>query len=207
MNQIINAIQYIHSLEIIHNNLTLENILINFLDENDLLNTNLLNSRIKITNFKFAFFVESHGRHYINPRNNENIDPLTLKELISRNIQNTNYRPQEKVDIWSLGIICYQMLTGNIPFNAYNNQELLQKFEEGTYKIPSNLSKESISFIISMLQYEPRNRQTAKNLLNHPFLKKNVNEFSFLSLNMKNIYDGQLFINIKKLMILINFLE
>ena len=89
------------------------------------------------------------------------------------------------------------MLTGILPFNAYNNQELLQKFEEGNYKIPSNLSRESISFIISMLQYEPKNRQTAKNLLNHPFLKKNVNEFSFLNKNMKNIYDGQLFINIK----------
>ena len=197
MNQIFNAIQYIHSLEIIHNNLTLGNILVNFLNENDLLNMNLLNSQIKITNFKFAFFVENFGRLFIEPRNYENIDPLTLKELISGNIQNNDYRLQEKVDIWALGIICYQMLTGNIPFNAYNNQELLQKFEEGTYKIPTNLSRESISFINSMLQYEPRNRQTAKNLLNHPFLKKNVNEFSFLSKNMKNIYDGQLFINIK----------
>ena len=197
MNQIFNAIQYIHSLEIIHNNLTLGNILVNFLNENDLLNMNLLNSQIKITNFKFAFFVENFGRHFIEQRNYENIDPLTLKELVSGNVQNNDYRLQEKVDIWALGIICYQMLTGNIPFNAYNNQELLQKFEEGTYKIPSNLSRESISFIISMLQYEPKNRQTAKNLLNHPFLKKNVNEFSFLSKNMKNIYDGQLFINIK----------
>ena len=197
MNQIFIAIQYIHSLEIIHNNLTLGNILVNFLNENDLLNMNLLNSQIKITNFKFAFFVENFGRHFIEQRNYENIDPLTLKELVSGNVQNNDYRLQEKVDIWALGIICYQMLTGNIPFNAYNNQELLQKFEEGTYKIPTNLSRESISFINSMLQYEPRNRQTAKNLLNHPFLKKNVNEFSFLSKNMKNIYDGQLFINIK----------
>ena len=141
MNQIFIAIQYIHSLEIIHNNLTLGNILVNFLNENDLLNMNLLNSQIKITNFKFAFFVENFGRHFIEQRNYENIDPLTLKELVSGNVQNNDYRLQEKVDIWALGIICYQMLTGNIPFNAYNNQELLQKFEEGTYKIPTNLSR------------------------------------------------------------------
>lgn len=197
MIQIINAIQYIHSLKIVHHNLNLGNILVNFLNENELLNMNLLNSQIKIKDFKYADFEDNYGRYNIELRNYETIDPLSFKELISGNIQNNDHQLIEKVDIWSLGIICYQMLTGNIPFNAYNNQELLAKFEEGTYKIPSNLSRESISFINSMLKYEPSNRQAAKNLLNHPFLNKNINEFSFLSTNMKNIYDGQLFINIK----------
>ena len=197
MIQIINAIQYIHSLKIVHHNLNLGNILVNFLNESDLLNMNLLNSQIKIKDFKYADFEDNYGRYNIELRNYETIDPLSFKELISGNIQNNDHQLIEKVDIWSLGIICYQMLTGNIPFNAYNNQELLAKFEEGTYKIPSNLSRESISFINSMLKYEPSNRQAATNLLNHPFLNKNINEFSFLSTNMKNIYDGQLFINIK----------
>ena len=52
MIQIINAIQYIHSLKIVHHNLNLGNILVNFLNENDLLNMNSLNSQIKTPQHK-----------------------------------------------------------------------------------------------------------------------------------------------------------
>ena len=91
------------------------------------------------------------------------------------------------------------MLLGNSPFDAYNMQELVEKIEEGTYKVPTNLSKEVISFLNGMLQYDPNKRLTAEQLYNHAFLTKNVSEFTHINANMVSgkVYGGQLNIILK----------
>jgi len=105
----------------------------------------------------------------------------------------------EKVDIWSLGIICYKMLVGNFPFNGKDAEELYSKIEEGSFKLPTYLSKEVISFINSMLRYQPTERLSANELFNHPFLFKNAKDFTRLDINQvsKMVYGGELKINIK----------
>ena len=52
------------------------------------------------------------------------------------------------------------MLIGKCVFNAEDLDELVQKVENGTYTVPTNLSKEVISFLNGMLQYDPNQRLT-----------------------------------------------
>ena len=86
-----------------------------------------------------------------------------------------------KSDIWSLGVVCFELLTGNSPFDGNNFEELVTNMKTGKYKISKdlNLSIETISFIIGMLQYDPKKRFDINDILNHDFLQKNVKEFSY----------------------------
>ena len=94
----------------------------------------------------------------------------------------------EKEDIWSLGIICYELLVGKNPFASQVMKELLEKINIGDYFVPTTLSQESISFLNCMLQFEPKKRLSLDKLCKHKFLRKNVNEFNKIDINeLKNI--------------------
>ena len=198
MYQIVSAVKYIHSQRIIHRDLKLDNILVNFKTPNDYETINLLNAQIKIIDFGISTTKDNmNGTAVGSPLT---MDPLILKKRNSDLPEKNNIYYDEKADIWSLGSLCYQMLLGNNPFNAYNMQELMKKIEEGTYKVPTYLSKEVVSFLNGMLQYTPYKRLTAENLFHHPFLNKNVKEFTHINTNLvkKNINGNQLNININK---------
>ena len=185
MRQIVGALKYIHSRRIIHRDIKLDNILINFRNEQDKINNNLLASEIKIIDFGLATRLGSDGYAYTFIGSPINMDPKILGGVNEdgkfENLQGYN----EKADIWSLGTICYQMLTGQALYKVDNFKELLQKVKVGNYFIPINmeLSNEIVSFLNSMLQYEGEYRASAEQLLNHPFLVKDVKDFTKLDLN------------------------
>ena len=105
----------------------------------------------------------------------------------------------DKIDIWSMGVLCYEMLVGQKLFNANNPNELLRKIENGLYIFPLNLSKEAISFISSMLKYDSRMRPSAEELLKHDFLRKDVENFTKMDLNKvpNQISNGGLYMNVR----------
>jgi serine/threonine protein kinase len=104
------------------------------------------------------------------------MDPIILKKFLKTNNNNLGY--DEKADIWSIGTVCYELLLGKTLFNAKNIKDLVVKVESGLYSIPKTFSKEVISFLTAMLQYEGKNRLSSKELLKHPFLTKNVKNFT-----------------------------
>ena len=109
------------------------------------------------------------------------MSPILLNKLFhNKDYEEAGY--DEKEDIWSLGIICYQLLVGEHPFNSDNLNELINKVNLGDYSIPITLSKEAISFIISMLKFDSQKRISVDELYNHEFLRKNVKEFNKLNL-------------------------
>ena len=173
MKQIVSAIQYLHFNKILHRNLKLDNILINFPSEYDKNSLNIMSGQVKIIDFGFATKLNKPltftalGTPY-------NMDPIIL-ENIKTGIPNQGYN--EKADIWSLGTLCYQMLVGHMPVSGKSMDELFQKVKQGTYTIPATLSKEAISFINGMLQQDPNKRMTADQLLYHDFLVKHPSQF------------------------------
>ena len=199
MKQVLSAVKFIHSQNIIHRDLKLDNILVNFLNQADYDSVNMLKTRVKLIDFGFASSKDENEMYSTAIGSPLNMDPLILKKFNAGRVQTNDLYYDEKADIWSLGALCYQMLIGNSPFDAYNMQELVAKIEEGTYKVPTNLSREVVSFLNGMLQYDPKKRLTAENLSNHAFLTKNVSDFTRINTNMisRNVYGGQLNINIK----------
>ena len=85
-----------------------------------------------------------------------------------------------KADIWSLGSICFELLTGVAPFDGNDFDELVKNVKNATYKIPKslNLSTEAVSFITGMLQYDPKKRLSIDDVIKHDFLTKKVDEFA-----------------------------
>ena len=190
MKQLIDAFKYLHNKRIIHRGIKLYNILINYDDENDKLNSNIMKARIKITNFEVSKYLQKGQLTKSIVGTPLNMSPLLLnKQLGDENNKNKGYDTKE--DIWSLGISFYQLLIGKSPFDADNMSDILGKVEKGIYMIPSTLSKEAISFMNSMLQYDSNKRLTIEKLCEHKFLKRNVKEFSKIDINeIKDLLKG-----------------
>ena len=67
-------------------------------------------------------------------------------------------------------------------FKVKDINDLMKKVENGNYTIPINLSKEAVSFLNEMLQYDFENRLSADELAQKDFLLKNVKDFSKINL-------------------------
>ena len=199
MRQIISAFKYMHANQIMHRDIKLENILVNFESEKDKNDLNMMKATVKIIDFGFACKIGKNALTYTTIGNPMNMSPLILKKLTSHGkIRQLGY--DMKADIWSLGAICYQMLIGKAAFDADDIDELVEKIEKGIYKVPTNLSKEVVSFLNGMLQYEPQARLTAEQLYNHQFLQENIQNFHTIDLNQvsNRVKKNELEIDTKK---------
>ena len=217
MHQIVEGLKYIHSLNIIHRNIKLSNILIHFknISRNnekdgvnfDKLNDNdLLNSTIKIFDFGISIKLGSNELARSLVGTPFNMDPLILKKYQNYKGDNSTQGYNEKVDIWSLGTICYQMLTGDPLFPVNTFDDLIQKVEEGNYSIPIDIeiSNEIISFLNSMLQYNGDLRPSAEELLHHDFLKKSVKNFTKIDFQKTPEAKDNIILNVMRNPIYIN---
>ena len=199
MRQIVDAVVYLHQRKIIHRDLKLENLLINYETEEDKNNLNLLKAEVKIIDFGFATRLNGSNLRYSILGSPINMDPILLTKLNNKNISYLiGY--DEKADIWSLGTVCYEMVTGEMVFKVQDINQLVQRVEIGIYHIPTNLSQELVSFLEGMLQYLGKDRLSAIELSSHPFLTKDVSEFTKIdTTNPNNTIDGfGLVVNIKK---------
>ena len=187
MKQVIEAMKYLFNKKIIHRNINLDNILIDYDDENDKNNNNIMKGRIKIMDFGYARYLKKGelAKSVLG-------SPVFMSPII---INKFNEEPaykeieyDEKEDIWSLGIICYVLLIGIFPFDPQSMKELLDEINKGDYFVPTTLSQESISFLNCMLQFDPKKRLSLDKLYKHKFLRRNVNEFNKIDINeLKNI--------------------
>lgn len=141
MEQILSAVYYMHSLNIAHRDLKLENML---------LETTSTNS-IKIADFGTAIeFIPGK------PMNNM----IGTINYIAPEIFKKKYT--EKCDMWSCGVIMYILLTGKLPFSAKSKKFTIDLILRGSYTLESkewkNISEEAKIFIRKMLELNPVKR-------------------------------------------------
>ena len=200
MRQIIDAFKYIHGKNVMHRDIKLENILLHFEKEEDRQNLNMMKAIVKIIDFGFACKIAKNALTFTTIGNPMNMDPLILKKLTSKDGKRRELGYDQKADIWSLGAICYQMLIGKSAFDAEDMDELIKKIEAGKYNVPTNLSKEVVSFLNGMLQYDASLRLNIEQLYNHKFIQGNINDFHKIDLNQVSgkVKKGELVIDTKK---------
>ena len=198
MKQITSTIKYLHNKNILHRDIKLDNIIVNFELEID---KNILDILKATIDFGYARRLSSSEQASSILGSPLNMDPGILEKFLklkNKMDYSQPYKYDQKADIWSLGTICYQMLTGKSSFESKNLQELDNKINVGKYFLSTNLSKETCSFLNGMLKYNLEKRLTADQLFEHPFLTKPYNLFTKIS----DDYDDINFIeiNIKKTM-------
>ena len=147
--QIVNAVYYLHQNNIIHRDIKPENILID------------KNNKLKLCDFGWAKELTLENRSTFCG---------TVEYMAPEIVGSENY--DCGVDIWSLGILMYELLFGHSPFKGKNTKSIILniKNHELTYEKPiSNSCKDLIK---KLLNINPQKRLKIKDILDHPFIKK-----------------------------------
>ena len=78
----------------------------------------------------------------------------------------------QKADVWSLGTVLFQMLTGEYPFAGKDFAELKVNIANGVYKVPKHvqISANCLDFMNSCLRFESGKRKSWEELKQHSFL-------------------------------------
>lgn len=145
LQQIIDALEYIHEHKILHRDIKLDNILLT-----------------KSGHVKICDFGISRKMHRNDPVFEHIGTPAYIAPEIIREKGYTGFG----ADIWSLGVMTYMALTGNVPFKGNTIEELHQSIltKEVTFSEKVKLSPEMKRAISGMLVKDPRRRTTLKEI-------------------------------------------
>lgn len=78
----------------------------------------------------------------------------------------------EKVDLWSLGVLCYEFLTGKPPFEAKSYDETYVRISRAAFSLPEHISDEAKDLIKQLLVVNPNKRLELDQVVKHPWLVK-----------------------------------
>ena len=74
------------------------------------------------------------------------------------------------VDIWCLGVLCYEFLVGEPPFMATNQDETFKRISTANVKYPAHISSEARDLINRLLVKETTKRLPLEKVLQHPWI-------------------------------------
>ncbi|CAN9512149.1 unnamed protein product [Ophioblennius macclurei] len=154
INQVLQAVSYLHENSIVHRDLKPENLLYYNTDEN---------AKIMVSDFGLSKALE-HGVMSTACGTPGYVAPEVLAQ-----------KPYSKaVDCWSIGVITYILLCGYPPFFEENETRLFSKIMRADYAFHSpfwdNISESAKDFIRSMMEKSPTKRFTTEQALRHPWI-------------------------------------
>eukprot|EP01083_Nonionella_stella_P098466 276918_1 len=125
------AIEYIHARDIIHRDVKSENILIGTTDAADLStvsSTDLSSSSVKLCDFNISV-IAPPGVHQLQFAGT--VRWCAPEVMAAHKSSNRRSAYGSACDIWSFGMVLWELLTGAIPFQGASNEHILQSVEEG----------------------------------------------------------------------------
>ena len=180
MKQILTGVKCLHDKGIIHRDLKLKNILIYYDNDSDLKNHNLYGATIKIIDFNTSYILNSFMPYSVVGT------PLNMAPSIAQNMFNAPKPYDDKIDIWSLGTLCYEMLFGKPLLPGSKKEEVYQNILNKNFYIPKTISVQARMFLLNMLRKDGINRLCASELLNHEFITLNYHNFKMYNLIKDN---------------------
>ncbi|KAF7231049.1 MAP/microtubule affinity-regulating kinase 3-like isoform X2 [Nothobranchius furzeri] len=153
--QIVSAVQYCHQKHIVHRDLKAENLLLD------------ADMNIKIADFGFSNEFTLGGK----------LDtfcgspPYAAPELF----QGKKYDGPE-VDVWSLGVILYTLVSGSLPFDGQNLKELRERVLRGKYRIPFYMSTDCENLLKRFLVLNPGKRGTLEQIMKDRWINSGSDE-------------------------------
>ncbi len=161
--QVFSGLYYLHTKNIVHRDLKLENILISEIEKDN--NTNDKYFWVKIIDFGTAKIFE---------KNKNEKAVVGSSYYIAPEVLHKNYN--EKCDTWSVGVILYMLIVGRAPFDGKTDEEIIESIKIGVYnnKHPKLLSKskEAQDLVNLLLERNINKRLSASEALNHSFFSK-----------------------------------
>eukprot|EP00873_Tetraselmis_striata_P001178 jgi/Tetstr1/421442/TSEL_012391.t1 len=160
ITQILEGVAYLHSRGIVHRDLKLENLIL----END-----RDDSPVKIADFGLAKLMEPDSLLKTMCGSPQYVAP----EILSVGVTVEEYTPA--VDMWSVGVILFILLSGYSPFDDDNDVALFDKIKKGLYDIDDPVWDEvtdaAKDLVGRLLTVDVGKRLSAREALNHPWLK------------------------------------
>uniref|UniRef100_A0A2K6LHV4 Myosin light chain kinase, smooth muscle n=1 Tax=Rhinopithecus bieti TaxID=61621 RepID=A0A2K6LHV4_RHIBE len=158
MRQISEGVEYIHKQGIVHLDLKPENIMC----------VNKTGTRIKLIDFGLARRLENAGSLKVLFGTPEFVAPEVI-----------NYEPiGYATDMWSIGVICYILVSGLSPFMGDNDNETLANVTSATWDFDDEafdeISDDAKDFISNLLKKDMKNRLDCTQCLQHPWLMKDT---------------------------------
>ncbi|BFZ19538.1 hypothetical protein BsWGS_22577 [Bradybaena similaris] len=154
--QIVEAILYCHRLHVVHRDLKPENVV--FFNKLGI---------VKLTDFGFS--------NVFAPGKKLETSCGSLAYSAPEILLGDSYDPPA-VDVWSLGVILFMLVTGRAPFQEANDSETLTMIMDCKYQIPTHVSRACQELIAKMLVREPGERIGLEEIERDPWLVSDARE-------------------------------
>ncbi|CAL8074571.1 unnamed protein product [Calicophoron daubneyi] len=154
VRECVKAVAYLHERNIIHRDIKSDNVLLG------------RHGQVKVTDFGFCA--------QLGNRQSKRCTMVGTPYWMAPEVVNKTEKYDQKIDIWSLGIMVIEMIDGEPPFYREKPLKALMLIQENNRPQPKtkNLDPLLVDFIDKCLVFAPERRATAKELLMHPFLNR-----------------------------------
>mmetsp|Transcript_4303 Transcript_4303/g.6621 ORF Transcript_4303/g.6621 Transcript_4303/m.6621 type:complete len:349 (-) Transcript_4303:75-1121(-) len=145
------ALIYCHSKAVIHRDLKPENILI------------ASDGSTKLSDFGWAVHAPSSRRTTMCG---------TLDYLSPESVEGKEHG--KEVDLWALGVLAYELLTGKCPFEAKGSSQTYARITSVDIEWPADINRQARDLISRLLVKDPMQRLPLEQVLKHPFMIENI---------------------------------
>ena len=155
IRDVISAVYYLHNMDppIVHRDIKPENVLVN--DD----------GKIKLTDFGWSNYIDGTVVRSTYCGTPVYLAPEMIKEI----------GHDESLDIWCIGVLMFELLTGEIPFAGNSMNALSDNIIKTKISWPRDINLDAKDLIKKILKADPKERISLSDMLKHPFFTKNIN--------------------------------